>query len=66
MLFFFFYNVSFVYLDLKNKTEVVIELTSELLEEYTKKLVDIIKKIETEDFVKNNKDCKCEYNIICY
>jgi ATP-dependent exoDNAse (exonuclease V) beta subunit len=59
-------NVSFVYLDLKNKTEVVIELTSGLLEEYTKKLVDIIKRIETEDFVKNNKDCKCEYNIICY
>ena len=59
-------NVVFVYLDLKNKTEVEIELSSELLKEYLEKIENITKKIELEDFTPKQKDCKCEYNIICY
>ena len=59
-------RVVFVYLDLKNKTEVKIELTSDLAKEYKDKLEQITKKIESEDFVTKQKDCKCEYNIICY
>lgn len=59
-------NVEFVYLDLKNKTEVAIELTPDLIKEYEIKLIDIVKKIESEEFIKKQKECKCEYEIICY
>ena len=59
-------NVTFVYLDLKNKTEVAIELTPDLIKEYEIKLIDIVRKIESEEFIKKQKDCKCEYEIICY
>jgi len=59
-------NVTFVYLDLKNKDEVKIELTKDLAEEYKNKLLEIAQKIETQNFEKKYKDCKCEYNIICY
>ncbi len=62
-------NVTFVYLDLKNKEKVVIELTEALIKEYKAKLTETIEKIETQDFsnfVKKAESCKCEYNIICY
>ena len=59
-------NVVFVYLDLKNKTEVKIELTADLVQEYEKKLLKTVEKIKTDDFTKNKTGCKCEYNIICY
>ena len=59
-------NVVFVYLDLKNKTEVKIELTADLVQEYEKKLLETVEKIKTDDFTKNKTGCKCEYNIICY
>ena len=59
-------NVIFVYLDLKNREEVKIELTRDLEQEYRTKLVEITNKIELEAFEKKYKDCKCEYNIICY
>ena len=59
-------KVVFVYLDLKNKEELKIELTQELVQEYEAKLIDTVLKIKTEDFIKKMKDCKCEYNIICY
>ena len=59
-------KVIFVYLDLKNKDEVKIELTADLVKEYETKLTDIAKKIKSEDFVKKMENCKCEYNIICY
>ena len=59
-------KVIFVYLDLKNKDEVKIELTADLAKEYETKLTDIAKKIKSEDFVKKLGNCKCEYNIICY
>lgn len=59
-------NVSFVYLDLKNKSEVKIDLSSSLALEYEQKLVDIVKLIEQEEYSKKSHSCKCEYNIICY
>ena len=58
--------ISFVYIDLKNKSEAIIDLTDELAKEYENKLLGVVNKIESEDFKKNSKDCKCEYNIICY
>jgi len=63
-------NVNFVYIDLKNKTEVCIELTDDLIKEYETKLLDIADKIKTEDFVTkdncNKTSADCEYGIICY
>ena len=59
-------NVIFVYLDLKNKSEVKIKLTDELINEYKEKLLTVTKKIKEDEFIKNKTDCKCEYNIICY
>lgn len=62
-------NVSFVYLDLKNKEEMVIKLTQELITEYESRLLQTVKKISSEDFtnfIKKAENCKCEYDIICY
>ena len=59
-------DVTFVYLDLKNKDEVKIDLTPDLVLEYEKKLTMIANEIGNEDFSYNLKKCPCEYNIICY
>lgn len=59
-------DVTFIYIDLKNKSEVKIDLTPDLIDEYKEKLNQIAKKINTEDFSKKLKDCKCEYSIVCY
>lgn len=59
-------NVSFIYIDLKNKTEIKIDLTPQLIIEYEIKLKEIAKQINLENFPKKQNNCKCEYNIICY
>lgn len=59
-------DVTFVYLDLKNKTEVCIELTKNLINEYTSRLIKATDEINKSEFRKLNKECNCEYNIICY
>lgn len=59
-------NVIFVYIDLKNKEELKIELSASLVTEYETKLIDTVQKIKNEDFAKKLSNCKCEYNIICY
>ena len=59
-------QISFVFLDLKNKTEVIIDLTAELVQEYETKLLEVAKKIETAEFFPKQKECKCEYNLICF
>lgn len=59
-------DVTFVYIDLKNKTESQIKLTADLVVEYEKKLINIAEKINSEEFDKKSKDCKCEYSVICY
>ena len=58
-------NVTFVYLDLKNKSEVSIELTENLAKEYQNKLIEIANNIDKEEFTPSN--CSnCEFDIICY
>ncbi len=59
-------DISFVYLDLKNKTELKIDYTDELEKEYIKKLTDIKNKINSEENFSKQKDCNCEYSLICY
>ena len=59
-------NVSFVYLDLKNKENVRIKLTDNLKNEYKTKLNDIVKKIESVESYSKRNECNCEYKIICY
>lgn len=43
-------KVSFVYIDLRNKKEVCINLTEELVEEYEKRLTEIAERIDKEEF----------------
>ena len=52
-------KVAFIYLDLKNKKEVIIELTNELITEYELKLQEIITKILASEFNKKYKNCNC-------
>ena len=59
-------KITFIYIDLKNKTDVTIELTPDLVKEYEEKLADTANKINNSDFLKKSKDCNCEYKIICY
>ena len=61
-------NVTFVYIDLRNKTEVEIYLTEELAQEYKQKLSNLAKEIETSEFnpKKDSISCPCEYNMICF
>lgn len=59
-------NVNFVYIDLKNKTEVKIKLTSELISEYENKLTEVANKISIMDEPSKKADCSCEYRAICF
>ena len=60
-------NVTFVYLDLKNKAEAKIELTKDLMTEYETRLSIISDKIKKGSFIPSKKDCEhCEYGKICY
>jgi len=60
-------KVAFIYVELKAKKEVKIELTPELLTEYENKLTQISDKIIKAEFFPSRKDCKnCEFGKICY
>lgn len=60
-------NIEFVYIDLKNNSEVVINFSKDLKGEYLNTLSDLSKKIENSEFVaQKNTKCNCEYNVICY
>ena len=59
-------NVNFVYIDLKNKTEVKIKLTSELISEYENKLTEVANNISIMDEPSKKADCSCEYRAICF
>lgn len=60
-------DITFVYIDLKNKSEVKIELTPNLIAEYENKLTEISNKIEKGEYPALKNDCKyCEYGKICY
>lgn len=59
-------NVVFVYIDLKNKLDIKIELSTELISEYKAKLNKIVKDITSSEFKKIKNKCNCEYAPICY
>lgn len=61
-------NISFIYLDLKNKDEVVIDFSEELKAEYEKKLINISQKIDSANYsnISKKSDCVCEYDKICF
>lgn len=62
------YNaLSFVYIDLKNNKNCVIEFNDKFRSEYTEKLTHICTEIsQTQDFVSFSNNCKfCEYNKFC-
>lgn len=60
-------KVSFVYIDLKNKSELKIDLNDDLIANYEKKLTSISSKILNAEINAAKKGCKtCEYGKICY
>lgn len=59
-------KIAFVYLDLRQKKDVVIELTEPLIKEYETKLLSTELLIDAEDFTPKHDKCPCEYDLICY
>lgn len=60
-------KVIFVYIDLKNRKDVKIELSPDLIKKYEEKLINIQQKIRRKEYYPSKKDCKkCEYGKICY
>lgn len=59
-------NIHFVYIDLKNKSEIKISYKKELQEDYEKKLILTAEKIEKLDYPQKKSDCGCEYSSICF
>ena len=64
-------NVTFVYIDLKHKEEVMIPLLTEMISEYKNKLQLISDKIEAYEYTQKKPSCingnsNCEFSIICY
>ena len=62
-------NIKFIYLDLKNNQNCIIDFTSEKEKEYEKKIIDICDKITNAQFpeeIGHSKMCGfCEYRKIC-
>ena len=59
-------NVTFVYLDLKNRDEMRIEFSDKQAGEYEKKLCETAEKMNrTEKAGRLKKECNCEYSLIC-
>ncbi len=64
-----YHSLKFIYIDLKNKTEKIINFDEQLKQEYTEKIKNILSainlmKISQNLLLKNNK-CKCDYYCIC-
>lgn len=59
-------NVTFVYIDLKNRDEVKIEYSETLEVEYKNKLLKIVDDIIKEEYTAKQDNCNCEYSLICY
>ena len=59
-------KVNFVYIDLKNREEVKISCTPETVQEYEKRLLQTVEKINTEEVPEKKKDCRCEYLCVCH
>lgn len=62
-------NIKFVYIDLKNNLNCIIDFNIEKAQEYEKRLIDICDKITNAQFpeeIEHYKICEfCEYNKIC-
>ena len=68
-------NITFVYLDLRHKEEVLIPFTKEIEDDYKKRLLEISNKIDNYETCSKKTECNqnqskdissCEYSIICY
>lgn len=61
-------DISFVYLDLRKKEDVIIDFSEELKSEYEQKLINISQKIDTATYTNLSRkpDCMCEYEKICF
>ena len=61
-------DVEFVYVDLRNKTEICIKFSDELKNEYIEKIKQILGKIVSCEFRTSSKNgnCSCEYSKICF
>lgn len=59
-------KIVFVYLDLRQKKDVVIELTEQLIKEYETKLLSAESLIDAEEYTPKHDKCPCEYDLICY
>lgn len=63
-------DVTFVYLDLKHREDIIIPFSLELEEDYRNKLLDISNKMDNYESAPKKQDCInkniCEYSIICY
>ena len=63
-------NISFVYIDLKNNKNHIIEFSKDKLAEYEQKIIKIcneIKNVQFQEEIEHSKKCDfCEYNKICF
>ena len=58
--------LKFVYIDLKNNENKIIEFSKDRMTEYEKTLSDMLDKMNTTDFPQNTDGCRfCEYNKLC-
>ena len=58
--------LKFVYIDLKNNENKIIEFSKDRMTEYEKTLSDMLDKMNTTDFPQNSDACRfCEYNKLC-
>lgn len=58
--------LKFVYIDLKNNENKIIEFSKDRMTEYKKTLSDMLDKMNTTDFPPNSDACRfCEYNKLC-
>lgn len=58
-------DISFLYLDLKNKKEIAVTFTEALKEEYENRLSEIAGQINSDEFFAKKNNCDCEYSMIC-
>lgn len=59
-------KVRFIYIDLKNKEELAVEYSTELGEEYQKRLINAAAKINSDEIPPKKTECKCEYKAVCF
>lgn len=59
-------NIHFVYIDLKNKSEIQLDYSDELYDSYITRLLNTVKKLDIAEIYQRKSDCRCEYSIICY